>query len=59
MSKLMERKPHKRLGMLMGRAADIKRHKWFAVRSFAEGQKTCITAHSFRASIQTYLFDNY
>ncbi len=33
MSKLMERKPHKRLGMLQGRAVDIKRHKWFAVRA--------------------------
>ena len=27
--KLLERKPAKRLGMLQGRAADVKRHKWF------------------------------
>ena len=27
---LLERKPHKRLGMLQGRVADIKTHKWFA-----------------------------
>jgi cGMP-dependent protein kinase 2 len=28
-SRLLERKPTRRLGMLNGRAADIKRHKWF------------------------------
>jgi cGMP-dependent protein kinase 2 len=28
-SKLLERKPAKRLGMLSGRAADVKRHRWF------------------------------
>lgn len=28
-SRLLERKPAKRLGMLNGRAADIKKHKWF------------------------------
>ena len=27
--RLLERKPGRRLGMLNGRAADIKRHKWF------------------------------
>ena len=26
--KLLERKPAKRLGMLNGRAADVKRHRW-------------------------------
>ena len=31
-SRLLERKPAKRLGMLQGRAADIKNHKWFSVR---------------------------
>lgn len=29
-SRLLERKPAKRIGMLQGRAADIKNHKWFA-----------------------------
>jgi hypothetical protein len=28
-SRLLERKPARRLGMLSGRANDIKRHKWF------------------------------
>ncbi len=28
--RLLERKPAKRLGMLSGRAADIKAHPWFA-----------------------------
>lgn len=28
-SRLLERKPTRRLGMLNGRAGDIKRHKWF------------------------------
>ena len=28
-SRLLERKPTRRLGMLNGRATDIKRHKWF------------------------------
>lgn len=28
-SRLLERKPTRRLGMLNGRAADIKHHKWF------------------------------
>ena len=28
-SRLLERKPGRRLGMLSGRAADVKRHKWF------------------------------
>ena len=28
-SRLLERKPMRRLGMLNGRAGDIKRHKWF------------------------------
>ena len=28
-ARLLERKPTRRLGMLAGRAADIKRHKWF------------------------------
>jgi len=27
--RLLERKPAKRLGMLAGKAADVKRHKWF------------------------------
>lgn len=27
--KLLERKPAKRLGMLAGKAADVKRHRWF------------------------------
>ena len=27
--RLLERKPGRRIGMLNGRAADIKRHKWF------------------------------
>ena len=30
--RLLERKPAKRIGMLQGRAADIKNHKWFEVR---------------------------
>lgn len=30
--RLLERKPAKRIGMLQGRAADIKQHKWFEVR---------------------------
>lgn len=29
--RLLERKPAKRIGMLQGRANDIKQHKWFAV----------------------------
>jgi serine/threonine protein kinase len=29
--RLLERKPAKRIGMLQGRTADIKSHKWFAV----------------------------
>ena len=28
-SRLLERKPARRLGMLSGRAGDIKKHKWF------------------------------
>jgi len=28
-SKLLERKPAKRLGMLSGKASDVKKHKWF------------------------------
>jgi len=28
-ARLLERKPAKRLGMLQGRASDIKAHKWF------------------------------
>ncbi len=28
-SRLLERKPAKRLGMLNGRANDIKQHRWF------------------------------
>lgn len=28
-AKLLERKPAKRLGMLSGKAVDVKRHKWF------------------------------
>ena len=27
--RLLERKPARRLGMLIGRANDIKKHKWF------------------------------
>jgi hypothetical protein len=27
--RLLERKPAKRLGMLAGKAADVKRHRWF------------------------------
>lgn len=27
--RLLERKPAKRLGMLSGKAQDVKRHKWF------------------------------
>jgi cGMP-dependent protein kinase 2 len=27
--KLLERKPAKRLGMLSGKAQDVKRHRWF------------------------------
>jgi cGMP-dependent protein kinase 2 len=29
--RLLERKPAKRIGMLQGRAADIKGHPWFEV----------------------------
>jgi len=28
-SRLLQRKPAKRLGMLQGRAADVRRHRWF------------------------------
>ena len=28
-SRLLERKPARRLGMLAGKATDVKRHKWF------------------------------
>ena len=28
-ARLLERKPTRRLGMLAGKAADVKRHKWF------------------------------
>ena len=31
--RLLERKPVKRIGMLQGRADDIKKHAWFAVRT--------------------------
>lgn len=31
--RLLERKPAKRIGMLQGRAQDIKTHKWFEVSS--------------------------
>lgn len=30
--RLLERKPAKRIGMLQGRAKDIKDHPWFQVR---------------------------
>lgn len=30
--RLLERKPAKRIGMLQGRANDIKQHEWFRVR---------------------------
>jgi cGMP-dependent protein kinase 2 len=33
--RLLERKPAKRIGMLQGRTADIKSHKWFAVGTTA------------------------
>jgi serine/threonine protein kinase len=36
--RLLERKPAKRIGMLQGRAADIKNHRWFAVRAQRETQ---------------------
>lgn len=35
-SRLLERKPAKRLGMLNGRALDIKKHKWFEGMSWEE-----------------------
>lgn len=36
-SRLLERKPVKRAGMLQGRAGDIKRHPWFKVRRRRRG----------------------
>lgn len=30
--RLLDRKPAKRIGMLQGRAKDIKQHEWFRVR---------------------------
>lgn len=30
--RLLDRKPAKRIGMLQGRANDIKQHEWFRVR---------------------------
>jgi serine/threonine protein kinase len=35
-SRLLERKPAKRLGMLNGRANDVKQHKWFEGMSWEE-----------------------
>jgi cGMP-dependent protein kinase 2 len=35
-ARLLERKPAKRLGMLNGRAQDIKNHKWFETLPWAE-----------------------
>ena len=32
-SRLLERKPVKRIGCFQGRASDIKKHPWFKVRS--------------------------
>jgi cGMP-dependent protein kinase 2 len=32
LARLLERKPARRIGMLQGRAADIKSHPWFEVR---------------------------
>lgn len=46
--RLLERKPAKRIGMLQGRAADIKQHKWFAV-------STCCCSTSPGAVIFTYI----
>jgi hypothetical protein len=34
--RLLERKPARRIGMLNGRAADIKKHRWFDGFSWAE-----------------------
>lgn len=34
--RLLERKPARRIGMLNGRAADIKKHRWFDGFNWAE-----------------------
>jgi cGMP-dependent protein kinase 2 len=40
--RLLERKPAKRIGMLQGRTADIKSHKWFAVsKKFHASELVC------------------
>jgi serine/threonine protein kinase len=43
--RLLERKPAKRIGMLQGRANDIKQHKWFAV-STSYSVRQCWSSHS-------------
>ncbi|MEW5300411.1 MAG: hypothetical protein WDW36_003342 [Sanguina aurantia] len=42
-ARLLERKPAKRLGMLNGRAADIKTHRWFEGTSWEELEGRRIT----------------
>jgi cGMP-dependent protein kinase 2 len=37
--RLLERKPAKRIGMLQGRANDIKQHEWFRVSAQGLGAR--------------------
>lgn len=43
--RLLERKPAKRIGMLQGRAKDIKDHPWFQVR-------VLLCVHGLRVAVQ-------
>ena len=47
-SRLLERKPVKRIGCFQGRASDIKRHPWFKVSS------STVQAYSRRGVIPEY-----
>ena len=44
--RLLERKPAKRIGMLQGRTADIKSHKWFAVRTTLCSDQASVQQHA-------------
>lgn len=44
--RLLERKPAKRIGMLQGRTADIKSHKWFAVRATLCSHQAAVQQHA-------------
>lgn len=47
--RLLERKPAKRIGMLQGRANDIKQHEWFKVSVSVGQQGYLVVAKSMKS----------